>query len=152
MDIVDQCLSIAPLPHLTSAFTALKLICTFVKQAPINQRQLQGLVQSIAQLLQILDGEYRDGRLLRAQTSVPLANLSMFVICGLPWILNIHRSLLCSLLAEIGTFVQKPASSEFLKLLFTKDQRISQLEEYHGRIGTLITSFQASCDIMSFIY
>jgi hypothetical protein len=87
MDIVDQCLSIAPLPHFTPAFTALKLIYRFVKQAPINQRQLQGLVQSIAQLLRTLDEEHRDGRLLRAQTSVPLVDLSRFVICGLPWIL-----------------------------------------------------------------
>jgi hypothetical protein len=40
--------------------------------------------------------------------------------------------------------VQKEGSRSFLKVLFTKDQRISRIEEYHRRISTAVTSFQAS--------
>jgi hypothetical protein len=53
------------------------------------------------------------------------------------------------LLAEISSFVQKEAARGFLNLLFTKDQRISQIQEYHQRIGTSVTSFQESHDIFS---
>jgi len=53
------------------------------------------------------------------------------------------------LLAEISFFVQKEATRGFLNLLFTKDQRISQIQEYHQRIGTSVTSFQVSHHIFS---
>jgi hypothetical protein len=51
------------------------------------------------------------------------------------------------LLEEISTFAQKEASCGFLKLLFTKDQRIARIESYYRRIGISIESFQASCSV-----
>src|SRR5882762_3043420 len=48
------------------------------------------------------------------------------------------------LLDKISSFVQKEATRGFLNLLFTKDQRISQIQEYHQQIGTCVTSFQVS--------
>jgi Trp operon repressor len=48
------------------------------------------------------------------------------------------------LLDEISAFVQQEASRAFLKLLFTKDERIARIEEYHQRISTTVTTFQAS--------
>ncbi|KIM77885.1 hypothetical protein PILCRDRAFT_824860 [Piloderma croceum F 1598] len=81
--------------------------------------------QSIAQLLKALDGEYRSGRLLQARTSTSLADL--------------HK-----LLEEISAFIQKEASCGFLKLLFTKDQRIVRIESYYRRIDISIESFQIS--------
>jgi hypothetical protein len=50
-------------------------------------------------------------------------------------------------LDEIATFVQKEASYGFLNLLFTKDQRISRIEDYYGRLSISIESFRASYHI-----
>ena len=58
--------------------------------------------------------------------------------------LRTDRSLSYRLLEEISTFVEKDASCVFLKLLFTKDQRIAKIDGYHTRITTLVTVFQAS--------
>jgi hypothetical protein len=56
------------------------------------------------------------------------------------------------LLEEISVFVQKETSRPFIKLLFTKGQRIAQIEQYHRCISTAVTSFQAShhvCECMT---
>ena len=45
--------------------------------------------------------------------------------------------------------MQKEAAGGFLKLLFTKDRRISRIEEYHRRLGTLIASFQVSHNLVN---
>jgi hypothetical protein len=52
------------------------------------------------------------------------------------------------LLNKISTFVQKEASRPFLTLLFTKGQRIAQIDQYHRRIGTAVTSFQVDRHII----
>jgi hypothetical protein len=80
MDFIHQCLSLAPVPYLAPAFSALRLICSSVEQAQASKRQLEALAQSIAQLLQTLNGQYRAGRLLQARTSTPLADLRGFVV------------------------------------------------------------------------
>src|ERR1700733_10677222 len=49
----------------------------------------------------------------------------------------VHR-----LLEEISTF-RKEASCRFLKLFFTKDERIAQIDGYHRHIATSVNSFQA---------
>jgi hypothetical protein len=51
------------------------------------------------------------------------------------------------LLEDISTFVQKEASCGFLKLLFSKDQRIAQIESYYRQIGVSVESFQARCSV-----
>ncbi|KIM87192.1 hypothetical protein PILCRDRAFT_303643 [Piloderma croceum F 1598] len=124
MDIIQQCLSLAPVPYLVPAFSVFRFICSTVEQAQASKQQLQALSQTIAQLLSTLNKEYRAGRLLQTKTSTPVADL-------------------IRLLNEISTFVQKEASRPFLTLLFTKDQRIAQIDQYHRRIGTAVTSFQA---------
>src|ERR1700676_828602 len=80
MDIIHQCLSLAPVPYLSAAFSALRLIWSSVQQVQASKGQLEALAQSIAQLLQTLDDEYRAGRLLQVKTSVPLADLCRFVV------------------------------------------------------------------------
>ncbi|KIM77033.1 hypothetical protein PILCRDRAFT_12389 [Piloderma croceum F 1598] len=129
MDVVHLCLSLTPVPGLGPAFSALRFIWSSIERANASKCQLEALAQSIAQLLKALDGEYRNGRLLQARTSTPLADL--------------HK-----LLEEISAFVQKEASCGFLKLLFTKDQRIVRIESYYRRIGISIESFQASCSVL----
>jgi hypothetical protein len=78
MDIIQQCLSLAPVPYLAPAFSALRFICYSVEQAQASKWQLKALAQTIAQLLQTLDREYRAGRLLQVRTSGPLADLIRF--------------------------------------------------------------------------
>jgi len=61
-------------------FSALKFIWSDVKQTHINRSQLEALTQSVAQLLQTLHEEYREGRLVHeAENSMPLTNLCRFV-------------------------------------------------------------------------
>jgi hypothetical protein len=152
MDIIHLCLALAPVPYLAHAFSALRFIWSSVEQTQASKRQLEVLAQSIAQLLQVLDGQYRAGRLLQVKTAMPLADLSRFVVFTMLCILRTHRSTTHRLLDEISAFVQKETLCAFLKLLFTKNRRISRIEEYHHRIGTLVTSFQASCHILALLH
>ena len=64
--------------------------------------------------------------------------------------LNTHRSALDRLLGEISHFVQKEASSVFLKLIFNKDRRISRIDEYHRRISTSVDHFKEGFHIFRF--
>ena len=91
MDIVHQCLSLAPVPYLGPAFSALRFIWSSIEQAKASKSQLEALGQSIAQLLKALDEGYRAGRLLQNRTSAPLADLRKFVRFTMRWIL-IHTS------------------------------------------------------------
>jgi hypothetical protein len=88
MDIIQQCLSLAPVPCLALAFSAFWFICPYMPQAQVSKKQLEALAQSIARLLQTLDGVYRAGRLLQAQTLAPLTDLCRFVGFVMPcdWI------------------------------------------------------------------
>jgi hypothetical protein len=84
MDIIHQCLSLTPVPYLAPAFSALRFIWLSVEQVHASNRQLEALTQSIAQLLQTLNGEYCSGRLVQVKTSKPLVDLSGFVVSTLP--------------------------------------------------------------------
>ena len=92
MDIIHHCLSLAPLPYLAPAFATLRFIWSSVEQAQASKRQLEALTQSIAQLLQTLDAQYRAGRMLQATTSKPLDDLCRFVVFTLLRTLSAHRS------------------------------------------------------------
>ena len=79
MDAIHLCLSLAPLPYLSPAFSALRYIWSSIEQVQTSKQQLEALAQSIAQLLQMLDEEYKAKRLLQDKTVVPLADLCKFV-------------------------------------------------------------------------
>jgi hypothetical protein len=143
-DIIEQCLSLAPVPYLSSAFHLLRMIWLSVQKAQASKRQLETLAQSIAQILGTLNEQYRIGRLLHVKTSTPLTNLHECVKFTLPQILRTYQGASHRLLGDISASIEKDASCVFLKLLFTKDQRIARIEGYHRRIATLVTSFQAS--------
>jgi hypothetical protein len=53
----------------------------------------------------------------------------------------------CRLLDGISYFVQREASGSFLKLLFSKNQRVARIDGYYGHIGTTIESFQGGYDV-----
>lgn len=79
MDAIHECFSLDPDPSLVPAFSAFKFVWSEVKQAQASKRQLETLAQTIAQLLQTLDEEYKSGRLIQVMTSTPLVGLSRFV-------------------------------------------------------------------------
>ena len=79
MDLAHELLSLTPVPHLDPAFALLKFITSAVKQAKVCKGQLEGLAQSLALLLQTLDGQYRAGRLQQDQTLTPLTDLLRLV-------------------------------------------------------------------------
>jgi hypothetical protein len=147
MDIIHQCLSLAPVPYLDFAFSVFRFICTSVEQAQASKQQLHALAQTIAQPLSTLNKEYCAGRLVQADTSTPVAELGRFMRLTAPHILDSYRCPLHRLLEDISAFVQKETSRPFMKLLFTKNLRIAQIEQYHRSISTAVTSFQASRDI-----
>jgi hypothetical protein len=151
MDVIHVCLSLAPVPYLSPAFSVFKFIWSQIAQVQASKQQLEVLARSLAQLLKALNSEYCAGRLLQARTSSPLDDLCRCVRCVMGCTLMLI-SIWCSLLKEISTFIQREASRGFLKLLFTKDQRITQIEGYHRRIGTSIESFQASCDLSEIVF
>lgn len=140
MDTVRQHLPLTCVPELASAFTVFKFICSSVNQAQVSKSQLEALADSIAQLLRVLDKEYRTKQLLQDVTLVALANLSRFVIGCICKNTNLIPD--TRLLEDISSFVHRGASSSFLKLLFTKHQRMARIDAYYRQIGTLIQSFQ----------
>jgi hypothetical protein len=80
-NILEQCLSLTPVPYLNPAFSAFTLIWSFIQQATTCKKQLETLAQSIAELLFMLDKEYRAKRLLKDRTNTPLDDLCRFVNC-----------------------------------------------------------------------
>lgn len=145
MDIVHQCLALAPVPYLAPAFSVLRFIWSSIEQAQASKRQLEALAQTIAQLLSTLNTECRAGRLLQVKMSTPLTNLDRFILFTMPQRFVSNRRSPHRLLDEISTFIQKETSRPFLQVIFSKDRRVSQIEEYHRRIATAVTSFQVSC-------
>lgn len=80
MDIVYQCLTLAPVPYLAPAFAVLRFIWSSVQQAQASKQQLHALAQTVAQLLWTLNQEYSAGQLQECKTSTPLADLGRFVV------------------------------------------------------------------------
>ncbi|KAF7982500.1 hypothetical protein HWV62_28092 [Athelia sp. TMB] len=111
MDVpIAQVLSLVPVPYLHAAFTALRYIYSSVQHAQESKQQLAVLAQQAAYLMHTLDVEYRAGRLKEStSTSATLGRLM-------------------SVLNGISRFVQEQASQNFLKALFLKEKRISQIE------------------------
>lgn len=80
MDIIHQCLSLAPVPYLAPAFSLLRIVWSSIERAQASRLQLEALAQSIAQLLQTLDRQSRARKLLQVQTSRPLTDLCGYVL------------------------------------------------------------------------
>jgi hypothetical protein len=79
MDVVQQCLTLVPVPYLAPAFAVFNFIWTSIQQVQVNREQCELLARCISELLCVLDTEYRAGRLARGdQTSgVALDNLCL---------------------------------------------------------------------------
>ena len=75
MDVVQQCLALAPVPYLSTAFSLLRFIWTSVQQAQASKEQLRVLATCIAQLLRALDAQYRSNKIARSATATALDDL-----------------------------------------------------------------------------
>lgn len=75
--VIQHCLSLAPVPYLSAAFSLLRFIWSTLQQVQASKQQLLALAQSTALLLETLNDEYKLGRLSAVQTSGPLENLTM---------------------------------------------------------------------------
>jgi hypothetical protein len=79
MDIVQQCLALAPVPYLSTAFSILRFIWSSVQQAQASKEQLRVLATCIAQLLRALDTQYRTNKIVPSTTATALNDLSVYV-------------------------------------------------------------------------
>ena len=89
MDIIHECLSLAPVPYLGHAFSVLRFIWSSIQQIHASKQQLKALALSIAQLLRTLDREYCAGWLLQVGTSKSITDLSRFVRIAVSWTFDI---------------------------------------------------------------
>jgi mevalonate kinase len=126
MDIISNRSNLVSVPALSTAFSVLRFIMSTVQQIQASRQQLMALVTSTAQLMETLNVDYVSGRLSPDTSAEALDNLK-------------------KLLNQVSDFVQQQAEFSFLKSMYTKNGRISQIDVYHRQIGNLVTSFQAGC-------
>jgi hypothetical protein len=84
MDIIQHCLSLAPVPYLAPAFHVFNFIWTSVQQVQTSREQLRILIKCISELLCTLDTEYRAGRLPEDKTVTALDNLCQCAVPSAP--------------------------------------------------------------------
>jgi hypothetical protein len=72
---IEQRLSLAPVPYLSTAFSYFNLICGSVEKAQASKLELQNLAVSLAQLLQALNKAFRDGQHTPVSASTDINNL-----------------------------------------------------------------------------
>ena len=148
MDIVEHCLSTTPVSHLAPAFSTLRFIWSDAERAQVAKRQLRALTQSIAQFLDTLHTKHNAGRLLQVRTSVLLEDLCRFVNFSNTWGINQYVHAL-RFLDAISVFVHKETQSSFLKLLFTKSRRISQIDSFYRQLVISAASFEVCCTVLN---
>ncbi|KAK7006315.1 kinase-like protein [Favolaschia claudopus] len=110
---------------LSTAFTIAQFIHSTVERIQTSKQQLRLLSASAATLLTTLNEEFSEARILPERCAQPLADLEI-------------------LLQDIHRFVDNEKEAGFMKILLLKDMRLSAIEIFNRRIGTLITRFQVS--------
>jgi hypothetical protein len=75
MDIIHTCLTMVPVPCVSTVFTIFRIIWTTIERRQVCKRQLQVLASSMAELLTTLDAQYRTRRMLEANMSHALSSL-----------------------------------------------------------------------------
>ncbi|KAF8185737.1 kinase-like domain-containing protein [Pholiota molesta] len=132
LNLVQQCLNLAPVPCLGVAFGLFKSIWDVVQLLGFYKFQLKELAKSVALLLSTLNDQYRRQEPLEASTWDALSNLG-------------------SLLTDILDLVKRQKNYGFFKLLFIKDDMQKAINAYHLRITGAFRTFQivALLDIQS---
>ena len=80
MDVIQHCLSLAPVPYLSPAFSIFKILWKSIQGVKSSREQLQVLASCISQLLCALEAEFRAGKLVASSAERPLQNLCRWVI------------------------------------------------------------------------
>jgi hypothetical protein len=82
MDVIDICISLAPVPPLNPAFSIFRCLCSAIQRLAVqrNERQLRALVTAVAELLLALDGEIQADHLAESQVLPEVDALQMYVI------------------------------------------------------------------------
>ena len=91
MDIIQHCLSLAPVPYLSPAFAVFKILCKSIQGVKGSREQLRVLASCISQLLYALDTEFRAHGQVASSAAKSLQDLSGCV--GLCNVIN-HSSML----------------------------------------------------------
>ncbi|KAK6980659.1 kinase-like protein [Favolaschia claudopus] len=110
---------------LSTAFTIAEFIRSTVERIQTSKQQLRLLSTSAAALLTTLNKEFSEARILPERCAQPLTDLE-------------------TLLQDIHRFVDNEKEAGFMKMLLLKDMRLSAIELFNRRIGTLISRFQVS--------
>ncbi|KAJ7615449.1 kinase-like domain-containing protein [Roridomyces roridus] len=121
--VLDAILDISPIPGLSLAFHTLQFIVNCIQQVSESRRQLEELAKCVAQLLANLNAEFTAARLVESTSAGALRDLD-------------------SLVKDIQKFVQKEQERGFFKALLHQDARISGIDDFYRRIGTIVNSFQ----------
>lgn len=79
MDIITNVLALTPVLRLSHVFAAFRFLWQAVQKVEASQEQFRALACFIAQLLQVLDREHREGRMSGDNTLASLNNLRKFV-------------------------------------------------------------------------
>jgi hypothetical protein len=69
-DVIAACLSLAPVPYLSTAYSIFKCLWSTVKRAQFSKQQLEALAFCVAQLLQTLNYELKARRIDRRSPEI----------------------------------------------------------------------------------
>ncbi|KAJ6490563.1 hypothetical protein DFH09DRAFT_373160 [Mycena vulgaris] len=119
---MDAILGVSP-PGRATAFNILRFIVSEIQQVHASKKQLEVLAQAISQLLETVDTEFRQSRLIPTNVVKPLRDLK-------------------TLLEDVHHFVHKEQSIGFFKSLLNKESRIAGIEAFYRRIEMVVNEFQ----------
>lgn len=125
MDLIQRSLKLRPPMHLTVAFSWFQSIATSLQGIQASQEQFMFLGKCIAEILQVLDRDFRSGTLsANPNTTKAISDFSTF-------------------LKDFAEFCQREASQSFFKSLMSKMRRLSNLDKYQKRLEIVVKSFQS---------
>lgn len=75
MDIIQSCLSYAPVPYLEKIFSLFSFVYASVQQVQLSKTQLLTMSEMTAHLLLMIDKRFLENKLLQSQSSGPITNL-----------------------------------------------------------------------------
>ncbi|KAJ7615435.1 hypothetical protein FB45DRAFT_1108090 [Roridomyces roridus] len=119
--VLHAVLANQPVPGLALAFHTMQFIVKGIYKAGQSRGQIEELAKSVASLLLSLDAEFKAARLDESTSAEALLDLK-------------------SLLKDIQKFVQKEQDRGFFVALLHQDARISGIDGFYRRIGTLISA------------
>ena len=94
MDIIQSCLSYAPLPYLEKVFSLFSFVYGSIQQARHSKKQLHTMNEMTAHLLLMIDKQFKENKLSQDQNDGTIAELCQCVIVVL--VALSHWSCICA--------------------------------------------------------